>query len=201
MVHMRRFRIKGRKLRELSIALVLAGALTLGSASGAKAARLTVCQSGCQYTNISAALAVAGNGDTIAVGPGTYNGGFTIDASVRLIGAGQGVTTIAGPGLAGRVGPSLVRVAAGTTTTISQLTISGGVSEFVAGGIDNLGNLTLTRSTLQRNGGVEGGGLRNHIGATASIFKSTISQNVASSFGSNPCCGFGGGIYNEGTLE
>src|SRR5690349_8002348 len=79
-------------------ALVLAiVALALLRAGASQAVQLTVCPGGCHYTTIAAALAAAHDGDTIAVGPGTYAGEFTINRSIRLAGAGQAATTIAGP--------------------------------------------------------------------------------------------------------
>lgn len=42
-------------------------------AGRAQAATLNVCPSGCTYSSIQAAIDAAGNGDTISVGPGTYN--------------------------------------------------------------------------------------------------------------------------------
>jgi len=43
------------------------GAVALLGAGGADSARLTVCSSSCRYATIPAALAVASNGDTIAL--------------------------------------------------------------------------------------------------------------------------------------
>jgi hypothetical protein len=54
----------------------------------ASAATLNVCPSGCPYTQLAPALAAAHHGDTIRIGPGTYDGGVTIDVSVKLVGAG-----------------------------------------------------------------------------------------------------------------
>ena len=61
-------------------------------------AAVTVCPSGCAFTQVAAAVAVAKDGDTISLAPGTYGGGFTIDKSVKLVGAGAGATIISGGG-------------------------------------------------------------------------------------------------------
>lgn len=82
----------------LALALLLVALLGAGRAS---AATLTVCPSGCAFSQIAPALAAAGNGDTIAIGAGSYAGGFTIAKNVRLVGAGAGVTTINGGGPGG----------------------------------------------------------------------------------------------------
>jgi nitrous oxidase accessory protein NosD len=72
--------------------LFFAGLLTIAIAAAgsgqASAATLTVCPSGCAYSQIAPAVAAAKDGDTISVAPGTYNGGFTIDVSVKLTGTG-----------------------------------------------------------------------------------------------------------------
>jgi len=194
---MRHVLVDSRRRRAACAALVL-GAVALLGAGGADSARLTVCSSGCRYTTIPAALAAASNGDTIAVGPGTYSGEFTITASVRVVGAGPEATRIVGDG---RLGPAVVTIARGATVALSGVTLTGGENGFSGGGITNLGNIALSRSTLDDNGASEGGGIYNADGATAAIARSTISHNVAGSFGENPCCGQGGAIYNEGTLH
>ena len=67
-------------------------------AAQASAATLNVCPSGCPYTQLAPALGAAHDGDTIRLGPGTYDGGVTIDVSVKLAGAGAGRTIISGGG-------------------------------------------------------------------------------------------------------
>jgi hypothetical protein len=179
---------------------------------------LTVCASGCQYTTIAAAL----DGDTIAVGPGSYSGGFTIPLSVRLIGAGRNVTTISGGG-------PVVRIARGASVKISKVTISGGVAVNGAG-IDNDGSLWLYETRISDNhagsqlfsaggGGIfndggqlrvekssvsgntaeDGGGIRNE-GGTVVVIRSMVSNNSVGPFlGFAPTVS-GGGISNTGTL-
>jgi hypothetical protein len=183
---MRQFLISRGGRWRLGLLVFSVVALALGSAGGASAAKLTVCQSGCQYTTIAAALAAASNGDPIAVGPGTYDGGFTISVSVRLVGAGQNVTTISG-------GNSVVTIDSAATVAISRVTISGGSADR-GGGIDNQGILTLSKSTVSGNvtGSTffagEGGGIFNDLGRLT-LVSSTVSGNTAST---------GGGIRNLG---
>jgi pectin methylesterase-like acyl-CoA thioesterase len=85
-----------RAIRRLGTLTMLAAGLGLLGPAATGSATLTVCPSGCQYTTIKAAFAVAHNGDRISIGAGTYAGGFTVRASVSLIGAGRGATTIKG---------------------------------------------------------------------------------------------------------
>src|SRR5438128_18647 len=84
--------------------VLLAGLLALAAAalvaSGqASAATVTVCPSGCAFSQIAPAVAAAKDGDTIAIAAGSYTGGVTLDVSVKLEGSGAGspVTTPAGP--------------------------------------------------------------------------------------------------------
>src|ERR1700751_2824133 len=81
-----------------TIALLVPALMTLvwAGAAAATAGTLTVCPSGCPYNQIGPAVAPAKDGDTIKVGPGTYQGGITIDVSVRLAGAVAGSTIIRG---------------------------------------------------------------------------------------------------------
>jgi hypothetical protein len=81
--------------RSLLVALLAIAAATI-AAGRASAATLTVCPSGCAFTQIAPALAAANNGDTISVGAGTYGGGFSVEKSVKLVGAGANRTTIRG---------------------------------------------------------------------------------------------------------
>src|SRR5436190_22955670 len=82
--------------------LLLVASLTVAAAAvgaqWAAAATLTVCPSGCAFSQIAPALAAAKNGDTIVIAAGTYTGGLTVDVSVKLIGAGAGQTIISGGG-------------------------------------------------------------------------------------------------------
>src|SRR5262249_9674803 len=78
---------KPRVKRSLFAALLAIAAATI-AAGRASAATLSVCPSGCAFTQIAPALAAANDGDTISIGAGTYNGGLTVDKSVKLVGAG-----------------------------------------------------------------------------------------------------------------
>ena len=101
-------------------------ALLLLAAGQASAATLNVCPSGCPYTQLAPALAAADNGDTIRVGPGTYDGGVTIDLSVKLLGAGAGRTIISGGGPVLTIGE--FGASAEPTVSIQGVTITGGIT-------------------------------------------------------------------------
>ena len=165
----------------ISAAVVL---LALGVAPAASGAtRLTVCEQGCQYTTIVSALAAASDGDTIAVRPGRYDGGFVIDKSVTLAGAGSAKTQIVG-------GAPVVTVAEGVAVSIKRVSITGG-SGTLGGGVVNHGSLSIVASSVQDNsafdpttGLVGAGGLLNFGDAT--LRRSVVEGNE------------GAGIVNRG---
>jgi hypothetical protein len=108
---------------------------------GAGAAAVNVCPSGCAFTQIAPAIAAASPGDTIQIAAGTYVGGFTIDKSLTLVGAGASSTFISGGGPVVTVG--VLNAGSEPTVAIRGVTITGGVNSsspfpFVArgGGID-----------------------------------------------------------------
>lgn len=178
------------------VLLVAAGAaLDLFGAGQASAATLKVCQSGCRYAQLAPALAGAQSGDTIKIGPGTYDGGVTIDASVTLVGEGPGATVISGGGPVLSIG--VAGAASEPTVTIDGVTVTGGAA---------IGNLAPQSG---RGGGIyipRAAGPST--GATVTIRDSVIRGNSAAPRvaveSDDPCCPFadsgGGGISNDGTL-
>ena len=75
---------------------------------------------------IQTAVNAAHDGDTIAIAPGTYPGGVTIDVSVTVVGAGAASTIIKGGG------PVLTLGVPGApnppTISITGVTVTGGVA-------------------------------------------------------------------------
>lgn len=197
----------------------LVGALSavvgVGMPQATNAAPLTVCASGCEYTQIQPALDAAAAGATISVGPGTYNGaGLSITKNVSLTGTGMTATSIVG------IGP-LITVAPGATVTISDLTAIGGVNRIdsSAGGIANYGTLSLNTVTVTRaNGPV--GGIACGPGSRLTMTSVTIRDNIGIGSGGGGLyvsegatvtgtgvsilgnfAGAGGGIWNNGTVS
>jgi hypothetical protein len=177
---------------------VAAAAIASGQAS---AATLTVCPSGCAFTQIAPALAGATDGDTISVGPGTYDGGFTIDKSIKLSGAGTAKTSITGGGPVVTIGT--FGAASEPTVSISGVTITGGVTRSSPESTAFFGK----EGVLAAGGGIEippNGDFSG--GATVTISNSVISGNeVAPSDavffrGRSRAFAFGGGIDDRGTL-
>lgn len=91
---------------------------------------------------------------------------------------------------------TVLRIAAGTTARIRDLTLTGGQGNSGptgnwAGGIYNQGDLTLENSTLVGNIAARGGGIVNYgdgLAAELTLLRATLSGNVAT--------GIGGGILN-----
>src|SRR5450631_3920307 len=106
-----------------SVLLLGAGPVVAGPKP---ATTLKVCPSGCPYSEIAPALAVAKRGDTIMLAAGTYVGGVTITASVKLVGAGSASTMIRGGGPVLTIGT--FGASSEPTVSIQGVTITGGVT-------------------------------------------------------------------------
>jgi hypothetical protein len=177
----------------------------------ASAATLNVCPHGCAYSQVAAAVAAAGNGDTVNIAAGTYHGGLAIDKSLTLNGAGARQTTIRGGGPVITVGT--YNAAVEPTVAIRGVTITGGVTGTSPESIPFLG----VDGAWGAGGGVEippNATLSG--GATVTISNSAITGNrvdPTSSVAGFPCPGlfppsgqcpfapaFGGGIDSWGTL-
>jgi hypothetical protein len=155
----------GRGVAAFAVVSLLAAALDGTTASATST--LQVCRTGCEYASIGTAVAAAKSGDTVAVGSGTYKGGFNIDKDLILVGAGAGVTQIRGGGPVITVGA--YHDATQPTVEINGVTITGG----------------LTRSSFGDTYQAVGGGIwvppaaNDAIGATLIVDRSVISGNRA----------------------
>jgi len=153
----------------------------------------TECLSILNFCSLREALAAAADGDTIQFHPQT-TGTIVLDATQGALPVTHAVT-IAGPGAGtlavdGGKAVTVFTVNTGVTATIGGLTIQHGTGTD-GGGIDNLGTLTVTNSTLTSNSSGTGGGIYNNRG-TLTVTSSTFTGNTAG--------GAGGGIFNAGTL-
>lgn len=170
------------------IALVAA---LLASAHGpARAlASISVCEQGCDYATVVAAVEAAEFGDTILIGQGTYVENVVISTSLTLRGLSRETTTIDG-GTASYV----LYVRSGVALTVENLTISNGRFD-TGGGIVNLGALTLRDSLISDNVAVGeqdtfGGGVFN-FGGTVDIQSTIFEDNEAD---------YGGAIFTTGDV-
>src|SRR5271170_324207 len=135
---------------------------------------LTVCPSGCTYTQIAPAVAAANSGDTVNVAAGTYQGGFTIDQNLILTGAGAQKTIISGGGPVITVG--MFGATTEPTVAIRGVTITGGVT----------GSSPVSTAYVGEDGVIAlGGGIfvppaaNFATGATVTISNSVITGNAA----------------------
>jgi len=179
----------------LAAAAVIAAALT-GASSAAPTADLCVGgQPGC-FTTIQAAVDAAQDGDTISIGVGTFEGGVTIEKSVRLVGVAAGATIIRGGGPVVTIGQP--EGENDQQVAISRVTLTGGLND--AAGFAAGGGIWIPQSSGQARG------------ATVTVTDSVITGNrvapKATFSGPAPCgipfdrCAFagGGGIANSGVL-
>ncbi len=131
-------------------------------------AQTSVCASRCDHLTIQGAIDALGSGGTIVIGAGTYYENLHLHGSYKLQGAGADLTTIHGGGLDRVIVANLV----GATVELEGLTITGGDTEYIGGGIysENV-NLLITDSIIAGNhADLHGGGIW-HV--------SSIPQNTA----------------------
>src|SRR5258706_12269584 len=94
----------------------------------------------------------AAPGDTVVIPPGTYFENVIINKDITLQGAGAGISIVDGSQL------GTVITIDGGTVNITGLTITRGYDFWRAGGIANLGSLTLSNCELIGNNGEGGAG-------------------------------------------
>jgi hypothetical protein len=105
-----------------------------------------------------------------------------IATNLTIDGAGSGIT------VSGGGAHPVLQIDTGVVATINALTIAGGSAPgATGGGINNLGSLTLSNSTVTGNSAQGGGGIFND--GFLSLSNSTVTGNNAAS---------GAGIYNDG---
>jgi hypothetical protein len=189
----------------LATVIGVSAALAHGSVASST---LTVCPSGCAFSQLAPAVVAAKDGDTISVAPGTYAGGFTVDVSVKLAGAGAGKTIISGGGPVITIGR--IFAAREPTVAIDGVTITGGVTRSSPESVPCKGK----EGVWAAGGGIEvpprtdfSGGACNDFGggATVTITNSVITGNRVAPSDTLPFAGgvgwaFGGGIDTSGSL-
>ncbi|TDB71335.1 choice-of-anchor D domain-containing protein [Micromonospora sp. KC721] len=145
-----------------------------------------VCTQAQPCGRIAKALDIAGSGDRIIVGPGTYVENLDVPPGLTLTiaGAGSGATVING-NRAGRV----VFVPSTSNVTLTGMGLTNGLA-IGGGAVENHGTVRLERVNVGFSSAQAGGGVVN--GGTMTIADSSILFNTAQSFG--------GGIYNAANL-
>ncbi len=137
------------------------------------------------FATIAGALACVQDGDTIKIGPGTFAGGFTIPASVVLVGAAANKTIIANSSV---LSVPEVTVAASTTVTLKDLSVDAEVG----GGAGNSGIVAGSGSLTLEGVGISGTnfGGKAAIDVTPSSGTATVSVLDSSIFDNHS-----GGLY------
>jgi hypothetical protein len=187
------------------VATLVAACVAGGAAAHARAAA-TICVgggNGC-YQALQPAFDAAHDGDTITIAPGTFDGGVTVDASVKIVGAGAGKTIIKGGGPVLTIGEFGADGGDKLTVSISGVTITGGV---------NAPSPDDPSASNVGGGGIDIPPSASTVGATVTIRDSVITGNRATPTATidsgDPCpgggdcpnaTGFGGGIVDVGRL-
>lgn len=183
--------------RTLARVLVLAAlCLTvLALALPANTQTLSVCSSGCAFDSLQAAVAAAGKGDVISVGPGVFIGPVQVDRSLTIRGLSPELSVIGGGLVVGGVGLT-VRVENLTLTKgLNGLAVLGVanvivqnavIAENIADGVlvSDLSTVTLYNTTVANNGSVVvgnpiGAGLSANGAGTIVTSAVTITGNVS----------------------
>jgi hypothetical protein len=146
------------------------------------------------YPTIQAAIDAAAAGDTVRVGPGTYNERIDFRGKTIVVeSTGGAAATIIQPN--GDVGPIVTMSLSGAQAPVLRgFTIRGGVSDLWAGGIYiSGGSPVIADNVVTGNAGCLGGGITVQF-SNATIRSNTITNNTM------PLCsgGNGGGIRIAG---
>jgi len=157
----------------------------------------TVCESGCDFCTIQAAINGAAPGDTLNLAGEIFTEPFTVDKPLIIEGASAQTTILQAAAAPGIATSRVVMISEGVTATITGVTIrygniSGLYPEGYGGGIFNDGTLTLDSSSVMSNNAGEGGGIFTD--SVLTVTNSIVMSNTTES-------GNGGGIYNDSGLE
>ena len=174
-------------LRRLSAPLLVVAVIV----SAARASELHV---PANYATIQEAIDASGNGDTIIVQPGTYDGPLSvIDRHVIIQGFGAEQTILDGQGAS-----VVVSVAFGASTssaTLRHLTVTGGN---IGGQTDDVTYLGFVDCVVRDNLGV---GATGRIGAKDTIFQGNGSHGLDSFWSLDGCTFVGNGGWGAQRVE
>jgi hypothetical protein len=162
--------------------------------------RCDVCPSGCAFTTVQAAIDAADPGSAIRLCPGRYAGHVTVAKNLTLLGAGAERSFLDGGDEESPL--AVLNVAKAVTVEARALTIRGGNSGDLGGGVANEGTLTLDGVGVTANRAkLNGGGIVNRVGATLTVTDSSVSGNKAGSQGGGLFIAGGDVTLSESQLE
>lgn len=110
----------------IGVAAVMSAAVLVAAAPASSSLKgKTLCVGGPHcYASVQAALNAASDGDTIAIGPGSFAGGITITKSITLSGVAAAASRIVGGGPVVTIGSAATK----PTVSIARVTITGGLA-------------------------------------------------------------------------
>jgi hypothetical protein len=167
----------------------------LSPLEGARAAQVSVCAEGCDFTTVQAAIASADvlAGDAIVIQEAIHTeAGIIVDKDLIIMGLGAQDTIVQAHPQPKVATDRVFFIAHGATVIIRDMTIQHGnpASEPESGGgIHNQGTLTLENVIVRDNSGGAGGGILND--GTITLINCTVSDNEAR----------GGGVFLNGVGE
>jgi hypothetical protein len=208
-----------RSGRALGLAALASACLLAGVATPAQAATDTLhaapaatgagdCGSPADACTIADAVTAA-NAASIAdsvrivLAGGTYSLSTPTPTALTVTFAGPSLTFAAESGVPVLDGTGAVRllsVGATSTVTIDGLAIESGLTTGLGGGIENLGTLTVQRSTFSGNRGANGGAIANDSGATLTVQDSTFTANTTTGVGGGAMLINGQAVVERSTL-
>ena len=172
-----------RVIAGASTAVLVGALLSLAAPAGPAGRRRCRCRAA--YRTISAAIAAAHNGDTVAVSPGTYRENITI------VGKRITVRSVSGPrspsiaGNPGRTPVMIQNIPAGTMTLQGFRIVSGSAPSGQGGGITiaNYASPTIRGNELVSNRSNDGAGILVYNHSNPTITGNNIHHNTAARFG------------------
>jgi len=162
---------------------------------------ITVCQTGCDYQTVQAAIDNPGtiNGDVIRILDDVHTeAGIIVSKNITIQGISQEKSIIQAHEQAKEATDRVFLIAEGVKVTIRDLIIQKGFptqTPYTGGGILNFGDLIVENCLIHKNRAGDAGGIQNR--GNLVVINSIISHNYADGIGDPGMeCGKGGGIVN-----
>lgn len=125
----------------------MTGVMSLSTVPAYAADSHTVCESGCDFSTIQAAVAAAQAGDTVNIAAGTYTGSVSVSKEIFIVGAGNGTDPSTSTILTGTSGTGMtLSGAASAPIKVSNLRITGFTTGILAGSYVTLDTVASVRN-------------------------------------------------------